>query len=241
MPTSASSMSRAAVKLHGPRYPSCPSRRDSRIPKQPKRVPHPRPRRLKTKPIVQPPLLKTQHLTSWRPSSSRGGATDGIKAATDVEVAIVQRNPDRVTRRPRELLVKVRLPGVTSAAGVDVDVDGAAKSVKVDHPEADLHAKVSLPFPVDGDAGSAQFDTEMSLLTLTLPVVAPKVEEKDALQHLESNVEADAHAVNDKKEAMSGAQGDGSENTVEEHVMVREQRTGRIAMPRKLCSGNMLF
>merc|ERR1712023_566632 len=93
---------------------------------------------------------------------------DEIKAVTGVEVIVVQRNPDRVTRRPRELLVKVRLPGVTSAAGVD------------------------------GDAGSAQFDTEMSLLTLTLPVVAPKVEEKDALQHLESNVEADAHAKRQK-------------------------------------------
>merc|ERR1711924_384592 len=159
--------------------------------------------------------------------------------ATDVEVVIVQRNPDRVTRRPRELLVKVRLPGVTSAAGVDVDVDGTAKSLKVDHKEADLHANVSLPFPVDGDAGSAKFDTEMSLLTLTLPVLAPKVEEKDALQHLEANVEADTHA--DKKEASGGAQGDGSENAIEEHVMVREQKLGHIAMPRKLCSSNMLF
>merc|ERR1712023_583548 len=110
---------------------------------------------------------------------------DEIKAVTGVEVIVVQRNPDRITRRPRELLVKVRLPGLTSAAGVDVDVDGAARSLRVDHMGANLHAQATLPFPVDSEAGSATFNSDTSLLVLTLPVVAPKEEAKDALNHLE--------------------------------------------------------
>ena len=34
-------------------------------------------------------------------------ANDAVSSVTGVEVMVVQRNPDRVTRRPKELLVKV--------------------------------------------------------------------------------------------------------------------------------------
>jgi len=153
-------------------------------------------------------------------------ALDEIKAVMGVEVIVVQRNPDRITRRPRELLVKVRLPGLTSAAGVDVDVDGAARSLRVDHLGANLHAQATLPFPVDGDKGSATFNSDTSLLILTLPVVVPKEEAKDALAHLENSTPNEASTPNGDNEP--------SETDEMEHVMVREQGLRGMAIPSKL-------
>merc|ERR1712072_844546 len=94
--------------------------------------------------------------------------------------------------------------------------------------------QVNLPFAVDGDSGSATFDTEKSLLTLTLPVV--KVEEdKAALQHLEAEGEEQEggnHVKGGEKEKEAG---DG-----EEPAMIRAQKLGGMAMPRRL-GNNMMF
>merc|ERR1712046_159635 len=129
----------------------------------------------------------------------------------------------------RELLVKVRLPGVKSAAGVDMKIDGKEKSVNVDHHGDNLHAEIKLPFPVDEEKGSATFDAEKSLLVLTLPVVAPKEAPKDALQHLEKETEGEASSQEDK------AVGD------EDHVMVRQQALRGMALPQKLCATGLSF
>jgi len=163
--------------------------------------------------------------------TAKGGdvARDSVNALTQVEVAVIERNPDRVTRRPRELLVKVRLPGVTSAAGVDMKFK--EKSIRVDHMEANLHADVVLPYVVDDDAGSATFDPEKNLLVLTLPVVVPKEEEKQALQHLEEST--------DKIEISEDAEGQKSQD--EDHIMVRQQALRGMSLPQKLCSNNMLI
>jgi len=162
-------------------------------------------------------------------SQSKNQNVDEISAVTGVEVAIVQRNPDRITRRPRELLVKVRLPGLDSAAGVDVQVDGAAKTVRVDHLGANLHAQATLPFPVEDDKGSATFDSDTSLLVLTLPVVAPKEEDKNALQHLEN------------EDSQNDAPNSQDQNGVDQdHAMVEAQKLRGMALPRKL-GNDMMF
>jgi len=156
--------------------------------------------------------------------------TTGFKFGTEAEIVVIQRNPDKLTRRPRELLVRVRLPGVTSAAGVDINIDKEAKTVQVDHLDLNLHAQAALPFPVDDDAGSATFNTDESLLTLMLPVVALPEAENEALAHLERDgalEEADKAAVASSEEE-------------EENAMVRQQRLGGLAMPRKLCT-QLLF
>lgn len=160
----------------------------------------------------------------------RADEKDGIEQVTKVEVAVVQRNPDRVTRRPRELLVKVRLPGIKSAAGLDIKIDNAEKSVKVDHLEDNLHAQVKLPFPVDDENGSATFEAEKSLLVLTLPVVAPVEAPEDALQHLEK--EGEANSEEDKAPKAAGE---------EDHVMLRQQALRGMALPRKLCDTGLCF
>jgi len=151
-------------------------------------------------------------------------AKDEVSALTKTEIVIVQRNPDRVTRRPRELLVKCRLPGLDSAEGVEVDVAGEARTVRVDHAGRNLHAEAKLPFPVDEEKGSATFNVDTSTLLLTLPVIAAVVDEKDALQHLEEG----------GTEEQPNAEG------VEDHPMVQAQKIGMIAAPRKM-GNNIMF
>lgn len=157
-------------------------------------------------------------------------ANDAVSSVTGVEVMVVQRNPDRVTRRPKELLVKIRLPGLSSAAGVDINIDGAAKTVKVDHMGANLHAEATLAFPVNEEKGSATFDADTSLLILTLPVVATKEDEKDALKHLE-NEEA-----SENEEAPENCESNEDQNAKEarEFAMLHNQKRQGVALPRRL-------
>lgn len=158
---------------------------------------------------------------------------DQVQSVTGVEVAIVQRNPDRITRRPRELLVKVRLPGLSSAAGVDIKVE--EKSVRVDHLGANLHAEATLPFVVDGDKGSATFDSDTSLLILTLPVVAQTEDDKNALQHLENEQpNSTAEQGDDVTESND------NNNSSEDHAMVKAQKLRGLAIPTKL-GNNVMF
>jgi len=166
-----------------------------------------------------------------------GDAVDKISALTAVEVAVVQRNPDRITRRPRELLVKVRLPGLTSAAGVDVNVEN--RSVRVDHLGANLHAQTTLPFPVDGDKGSATFDTDTSLLILTLPVVAPA--EQDGPQCLDVTETAPPNAEKQDGE-YDEKDSNKDDKEKDDHVMLKlqNQKIGGMAIPHKL-GANIMF
>ncbi|KAI9100375.1 pre-RNA processing PIH1/Nop17-domain-containing protein [Phlyctochytrium arcticum] len=81
--------------------------------------------------------------------------------------------------RPDALVVKVQLPGVTSAAAVDLDTTTSrfTLSTKPVLPTL-VHGyllNVQLPFPVRHEEGSAQFIKSRSELVVTLPVVpAPK-------------------------------------------------------------------
>lgn len=118
---------------------------------------------------------------------------------------------------------------MASAAGVNINVE--SKNVRVDHLDKNLHAETTLPFPVDGDAGSATFDTDTSLLVLTLPVLAPPEEEKQFLDVTEAPPNNDA-----QDESVA----ENTDTVKEEHVMVQAQKLRGMAMPHKLGS-NVMF
>ena len=64
------------------------------------------------------------------------------------------------------VVLEVELPGVASAAEIDVDID--EDTVELCVPERH-QLSVSLPEPVDPDAAKARFVKATSTLVLTLP------------------------------------------------------------------------
>ncbi|EFJ43676.1 hypothetical protein VOLCADRAFT_118968 [Volvox carteri f. nagariensis] len=71
---------------------------------------------------------------------------------------------------PKELLVRVTLPLVSSAAAVDVDVGERRLTLKV---PGRYCLDVALPYKVDESKGKAKFDKARKQLEITLPVVPP--------------------------------------------------------------------
>ncbi|GLI65377.1 hypothetical protein VaNZ11_008931 [Volvox africanus] len=71
---------------------------------------------------------------------------------------------------PKELLVRVTLPGVASAAGVDLDVGERRLTLKV---PGQYHLDAPLPYVVEENKGKAKFDKASKKLEITLPVVPP--------------------------------------------------------------------
>ena len=71
---------------------------------------------------------------------------------------------------PKELVLRVTLPGVDSASVVDLDLSRSQVSI---HVESKYKLKASLPYPVDSDRGRAKFDKAKSQLEVVMPVVAP--------------------------------------------------------------------
>ena len=65
------------------------------------------------------------------------------------------------------LVMKIKLPGVDSAAKLDLDV--TAKRVRLR--SAKYALSEPLPEAVDADNGAAKFDKETCTLTLSLPIV----------------------------------------------------------------------
>ncbi|KAJ3293892.1 Protein kintoun [Borealophlyctis nickersoniae] len=82
--------------------------------------------------------------------------------------------------RPDALVIRIELPGVSSAAPVDLDTSEKTLELKVSDK---FNLNLQLPFPVYHEKGTAKFDKTKQSLTVTLPVVpAPKFEmpESDA-------------------------------------------------------------
>ena len=74
------------------------------------------------------------------------------------------------TSRPRELLVKVELPELSSAADIDLDI--TERRLELTHEGARYQLSLPLPFPVLSEQGSAKFDKAKHILSVTLPVAA---------------------------------------------------------------------
>jgi HSP20 family molecular chaperone IbpA len=80
-------------------------------------------------------------------------------------------------RRPRELVIRVILPGLTSAKGVHLDVSMKELTVKY---KDQYHLQLPLPYPIIEEQGSAKFDKSKNTLVVTAPVVPlPKAKKQD--------------------------------------------------------------
>lgn len=77
---------------------------------------------------------------------------------------------------PKELVVRIELPGVTSAAHLDLDIaDGYLELARSTHHR--FGGTIPLPFTVDATPKSAKFDKSKQQLTLTLSVIPPSMPE----------------------------------------------------------------
>ncbi|XP_071963383.1 uncharacterized protein [Antedon mediterranea] len=79
--------------------------------------------------------------------------------------------PDSMTTtRPKELVVKIKLPLLESAANVDLEVFERQLIIESVKPAA-YKLDLALPYPVNDDVGSAKFDKSKRCLVVTLPVL----------------------------------------------------------------------
>eukprot|EP00039_Didymoeca_costata_P012055 m.172497 g.172497 ORF g.172497 m.172497 type:complete len:713 (+) comp15370_c0_seq6:134-2272(+) len=74
--------------------------------------------------------------------------------------------------RPKELSVTIELPLCQSASGVDLDVNKDCLSMECKE-RGPYKLSVSLPYPVNEDAGAATFDKSSRSLKIVLPVLPP--------------------------------------------------------------------
>ncbi|XP_071835031.1 protein kintoun-like [Apostichopus japonicus] len=83
--------------------------------------------------------------------------------------------PDaRPSTRPQELVVRIDLPLLKSASGIQLDVFEKRLYLESTKPAA-YRLDIPLPFPVDEDNGSAKFDKSKSCMVVTLPVQPPDI------------------------------------------------------------------
>lgn len=107
--------------------------------------------------VEAPPAYEIVHrgMLDW--GSSWG---DAVKGLADVP------------RCPKELIVRVQLPGCRSSGEAELDVGGAALALRV---PGRYCLEVALPCQVDAERGTARFDAAKQLLAITLPVLPPSL------------------------------------------------------------------
>eukprot|EP00750_Incisomonas_marina_P015170 INCI18103.3.p1 GENE.INCI18103.3~~INCI18103.3.p1 ORF type:complete len:820 (+),score=182.98 INCI18103.3:409-2868(+) len=92
--------------------------------------------------------------------------------------------------RPKELVVSISLPAISSARSVDLDVSETHLKIKVPKIYA-LCAE--LPYPVDDEKGRAKFDKARRTLVVTLPV-RPPVFTKEELEKAKKRIAPPSNA-----------------------------------------------
>ena len=75
--------------------------------------------------------------------------------------------------RPKELVVQITLPLLSSAKTVSLDVLKKQLLLHSETPAA-YHLDIALPYPVEEEKGSARFDKTKKKLIVTLPVLPPE-------------------------------------------------------------------
>lgn len=78
--------------------------------------------------------------------------------------------------RPKELVVSIKMPAISSAKKVILDVSETHLKVRVPKVYA---LCVELPFPIDDERGGAKFDKSKRILAVTLPVMPPKFTQEE--------------------------------------------------------------
>ena len=74
-----------------------------------------------------------------------------------------------ISSRPKELVIKLELPLMQSAADMDLDIKGGYLEFKAE--KAGYNLKHKLPYPVDEATGDAKYVKAQKLLTVTLQVL----------------------------------------------------------------------
>ena len=120
-------------------------------------------------------------------SSKISGNRNGTKMATEPKYTITHRGHFDIQQftnardsapstRPQELVIRVELPLLKSAAPVQLDVYERQIVLESKKPVA-YKLDLPLPFPVDEENGSAKFDKSRSCLIITVPVQPPEIPE----------------------------------------------------------------
>ncbi|XP_002741766.1 protein kintoun-like [Saccoglossus kowalevskii] len=153
-------------------------------------------------------------------SGNRKGANESNASAPTVpKHTIVHRGhfdiqnfrdaPDAApTTRPQELVITVQLPLLKSAKTLNLDIYERQLCLESSKPAA-YKLDIKLPYPVDENRGSAKFDKSKRCLTVTIPVLAPKIpdlpsfvegHEKQLVEELHDEEKNTQETVAEKKE-----------------------------------------
>ncbi|XP_011877153.1 PREDICTED: protein kintoun [Vollenhovia emeryi] len=99
-----------------------------------------------------------------------------IKHQSDVELEdfALSRDAKMFAAIPKKLVITIDLPLLKSASDATLDIHERSLTLKSEKPARYL-LDLPLPYPVDGDSGSAKFDLKYKKLIVTLPVVRPLV------------------------------------------------------------------
>jgi len=113
------------------------------------------------------------------------------------------------TTRPKELVVNISLPAISSARTVDLDVSETHLKVRV--PKI-YSLCIELPFPVQDEEGKAKFDKTKRELVVTLPVQVPTYTEEQLRTPLD---DGEADGTEDAANAELGKE-DADDNSVDD-------------------------
>lgn len=98
-----------------------------------------------------------------------------ITHRSELDMSEYRNSPDAKTSTcPKELVIKIELPLLNSAAQASLDIFEKKLILESVSPAA-YRLDLSLPYQVNEDEGSAKFDKSKRNLTVTLPVVQPKI------------------------------------------------------------------
>uniref|UniRef100_A0A1A9WBB2 Protein kintoun n=1 Tax=Glossina brevipalpis TaxID=37001 RepID=A0A1A9WBB2_9MUSC len=109
---------------------------------------------------------------------------------------------------PRELIVEIELPLLSSSAECQLDVTEKSVFLLSDRAGAKYRLDLQLPYVVDDKEGSARFDIDTRRLIITLPVVQPSTEKQRQMHaNLLNLCREDSGVESDMREDLSTTSG----------------------------------
>eukprot|EP00276_Gloeochaete_wittrockiana_P004367 CAMPEP_0184646686 /NCGR_PEP_ID=MMETSP0308-20130426/3421_1 /TAXON_ID=38269 /ORGANISM="Gloeochaete witrockiana, Strain SAG 46.84" /LENGTH=481 /DNA_ID=CAMNT_0027076931 /DNA_START=79 /DNA_END=1524 /DNA_ORIENTATION=- len=134
----------------------------------------------------------------------------------DLQEFLNERESTR-SSRPAELLVKIELPLLESAA--DLDLEFEEKILDLKHTKHVYSLRIVLPFPVDSDHGNATFDKSNRVLHVILPVQKmPQRTSSRQEQQYSEQADGTQAAIMMSKEETRDANGTQQRNPIEEKI-----------------------